>query len=273
MSSPEPPPGPPSGPPGGELAGRVALVTGAARGQGRAITELFVAAGARVIAGDVLAEIKELADELPDAVHAVHLDVTDTASWQRAAAAGTDRFGRLDVLVNNAGVLRRAPLAEETAEGFEQLWRVNCLGAYLGLQTCLPHLRRVPAPSVINTLSTAALAAWEHHAAYASSKWALRGLTKVAALELAADGIRVNAIVPGPVLTPMVLRADDPDAERRLSATPLGRAGRPADIAELALFLAGDRSSYITGAEIVADGGQTAGVARPRRASRPEVSR
>ncbi len=136
------------------------------------------------------------------------------------------------------------------------------LGSLGGLRepAALPHLRAAGGGSVVNTLSVAATTAWSRHAAYVSSKWALRGLSRVAALELAADRIRVNCILPGPVLTPMVLRDDDPGAAERLGRTPLGGAGQPADIAELVHFLISDRSSFITGAEIVIDGGQTAGV-------------
>jgi len=242
-----------------DLPGRVALVTGAARGQGRAIALRLARAGASLIAGDVLPEVESLAGELAGRAHAAHLDVADASSWQRLIDDGIERFGRLDVLVNNAGVLRRADLERETADGFERVWRVNCLGAFLGMQAARPHLRARGHGAIVNTLSTAALAGWTGHAAYASSKWALRGLTKVAALELASDGIRVNAVVPGPVLTPMVLRDDDPQAAERLARTPLGRAGLPTDVAELVLFLASDASSFMTGAEVVIDGGQTAG--------------
>jgi 3alpha(or 20beta)-hydroxysteroid dehydrogenase len=243
----------------GELEGRVVLVTGAARGQGRAIAERVVAAGAKVIAGDVLDSVHQLAAARPDQMHAGALDITDAHSWARLVEAGVERFGRLDALVNNAGILQRASIEAETAEEFERLWRVNCLGAFLGMKAAVPHLRAHGKGAIVNTLSTAALTAWTDHGAYVSSKWALRGLTKVAALELARDNIRVNAIVPGPVLTPMVLRDDDPTAAVRLAGTPLGRAGLPSDIAELVLFLVSDRSAFMTGAELVIDGGQTAG--------------
>jgi NAD(P)-dependent dehydrogenase (short-subunit alcohol dehydrogenase family) len=142
---------------------------------------------------------------------------------------------------------------------------VNCLGAFLGTQVALPHLRASGNGAIVNTLSTAALSGFTGFGAYASSKWALRGLTKVAALELAADRIRVNAVLPGPVLTPMVVGDDDPIGAELLSRTPLGRAGLPADIAELVLFLVSDRASFITGGEFVIDGGQSAGSIRPAR--------
>jgi NAD(P)-dependent dehydrogenase (short-subunit alcohol dehydrogenase family) len=251
MSSPEPE---------AELAGRVVVVSGAARGQGRAIAERLVAAGARVVAGDLLAEVAALEAAHPDLVHAGSLDVTEADSWRALVDAGVERFGRLDGLVNNAGVLYREPLETETPERFEELWRVNCLGAFHGMQAVLPALRAAEGGSIVNTISTAASSVWSSHAAYSSSKWALRGLSRVASLELAGEGIRVNAILPGPILTPMVLREDDPGAAERLARTPLRRAGLPSDIAELALFLLSDRSSFMTGAEVVIDGGQTAGV-------------
>jgi NAD(P)-dependent dehydrogenase (short-subunit alcohol dehydrogenase family) len=241
---------------------RVVLVTGAARGQGRAIAERLVGAGAVVVAGDVLDTVRELGATAPDRVHAGALDVTDAGSWRRLLDEGLTRFGRLDALVNNAGVLRQVPIEDESAEQFEAVWRVNCLGPFLGIQACLPHLRASGRGAIVNTLSTAATTAYVRHGAYSSSKWALRGLTKVAALELAADGVRVNAILPGPVITPMVVRDDDPIAMERLAGTPIGRAGLPADIAELVAFLVSEQSSFMTGAEIVIDGGQTLGPVR-----------
>jgi len=234
-------------------------VTGAARGQGRAIACRLADAGCRVIAGDVLAEVATLEQELGDRVVATNLDVTDAASWQHTLDAGVSRFGRLDIVVNNAGILRRAAIDDETEADFVRLWRVNCLGPFLGVQAALSHLRRAGGGAVVNTISTAGLTAWSGHAAYTSAKWALRGLTKVMALELAADQIRVNAIFPGPVLTPMVVTDDDPGAATWLARTPLGRAGLPSDIAELVLFLVSDQSSFITGGEFVIDGGQTIG--------------
>jgi 3alpha(or 20beta)-hydroxysteroid dehydrogenase len=248
----------------GDLEDRVVMVSGAARGQGRAIAERALAEGARVIAGDILDTVSDLAAFDPDSVHTCRLDITDHDSWEQALRIGVDRFGRLDGLVNNAGVLHRARLDQESPADFERLWRVNCFGALLGMQAALPHLRESGVGAIVNTLSTVAITAWPEHGAYASSKWALRGLTKVAALEMAPQGIRVNAVLPGPVLTPMVIRNEDPGAAQRLADTPIGRAGLPEDISELVIFLLSDRSSFMTGAEVTIDGGQTTGTALKR---------
>jgi 3alpha(or 20beta)-hydroxysteroid dehydrogenase len=241
------------------LDGRVALVTGAARGQGRAIVERFVAAGAQVLAGDVLDEVDDLQVAYAGRVRAAKLDVTDASAWHDAVRAALSEFGPIDTLVNNAGVLRRMDIGGEDRAAFEQMHQVNCVGPFIGMQAVLPHMRAAGRGAIVNTLSTSALMAFSGHAAYTSSKWALRGLTKVAALEFAPLGIRVNAILPGPILTPMVVRDSDPGAADRLARTPLGRAGLPSDIAELVLFLVSDAAAFITGGEFVADGGQTIG--------------
>jgi 3alpha(or 20beta)-hydroxysteroid dehydrogenase len=243
-----------------DLHGKVAVVSGAGRGQGRAIARRLVAAGARVVAGDVLVdEFPALGVELGEAVVTGHLDVRERASWDALVERGVATFGRLDILVNNAGVLRMATITEETAEDFENVWRVNTLGVLHGMQAVLPHLRAAGGGAIVNTLSTAALSAWSIHAAYVSSKWGNRGLTKVAALELAVDRIRVNAVAPGPIATPMVLPTGDPATRERLARTPLGRIGEPEDIAEAVLFLVSDAASFITGAELTVDGGQIIG--------------
>ena len=247
-------------PPTDELAGRVALVSGAARGQGRAIARRLHAAGAAVIAGDVLDdEMADLARELGERGVAGRLDVRARGSWSDLVERGVARFGRLDILVNNAGVLRRMPLDAESEEGFEDVWRVNCLGPFLGIKSALPHLRGSGVGAIVNTSSTAGLTAWSLHGAYVSSKWAVLGLTRVAALELASDGIRVNAIIPGPIDTPMIVSEGDPGARDRFARLPLGRMGTVEDIAEAVLFLVSDRSAFITGSQITVDGGQLAG--------------
>jgi NAD(P)-dependent dehydrogenase (short-subunit alcohol dehydrogenase family) len=243
-----------------DLVGRVALVTGAARGQGRQIAHRLHSAGASIVAGDVLEDqLNGLVAELGDRCVAGPLDVRVAAAWARLVDQGVSAFGRLDILVNNAGVLRRALIEDETEDGFEDTWRVNCVGPLLGIKTALPLLRRSGHGAIVNTSSVAGVSAWSMHAAYVSSKWAVRGLTKVAALELAADGIRVNAVIPGPIATPMVVNDEDPGVIERLSKLPLGRIGQPEDVAEAVLFLASDRSAFITGSEVTVDGGQLAG--------------
>jgi 3alpha(or 20beta)-hydroxysteroid dehydrogenase len=243
-----------------ELAGRVALVTGAARGQGRAIALRLASAGASVIAGDLLEDHRDsLAEHLGTRGLVGRLDVRDGESWSAFVERGVGEFGGLDILVNNAGVLRRMALAEESAEEFESVWRVNCLGSFLGMKAVLPYLRLSDCAAIVNTSSAAGVTAWSRHGAYVSSKWALRGLTKAAALELAADGIRVNGVIPGPIDTPMVVSPDDPEARNRLGTLPLGRIGTPEDVAEAVLFLVSNRSAFITGSDITVDGGQLAG--------------
>ncbi|MGB3353594.1 MAG: SDR family oxidoreductase [Mycobacterium sp.] len=235
---------------------RVALVTGAARGQGAAIAARLIEDGFRVAACDLLAE--ELADTVAalgaDRVTAVALDVTSADQWAAAVRAAVDRFGGLTTLVNNAGVLHRAALSDETAAGFEECWRVNCLGPFLGIQAVLPHLRQAESAAIVNTCSTGAIRPFPNHGAYGSSKWALRGLTQVAAAELASAGIRVNSVFPGAVATPML----DEATQSRLSANAMmGRIGKPVEIADAVAFLVSEHASFITGSELVIDGGQS----------------
>lgn len=235
---------------------RVALVTGAARGQGAAITARLVADGFCVAACDRLVDgVRATADALDSRrTLAVPLDVTSAEQWQTAVATTVARFGALTTLVNNAGVLHRASLGEETPAAFEGSWRVNCLGPFLGIQAALPHLREADGASIVNTCSTGAIRPFPHHSAYGSSKWALRGLTQVAAVELAAAGIRVNAVFPGPVDTPML---DDATQTRLAAHALMGRIGRPVEIADAVAFLVSEHASFITGSELTVDGGQS----------------
>jgi 3alpha(or 20beta)-hydroxysteroid dehydrogenase len=238
------------------MSERIALVTGAARGQGAAIVGRLVADGFHVAAADVLAD--QLAQSTaalgnPDVI-AVPLDVTSEDDWTAAVHDVVDRFGGLTTLVNNAGALHRAALCEETAAGFEKSWRVNCLGPFLGIRAALPELRRAEGASVVNTCSTGALRPFPNHAAYGSSKWALRGLTQVAAAELAASGIRVNAVLPGPIETPML---DEKTQSSLIARSVIGRLGKPMEIADAVAFLVSEHASFITGAELVVDGGQS----------------
>jgi 3alpha(or 20beta)-hydroxysteroid dehydrogenase len=234
---------------------RIALVTGAARGQGAAIVKRLSKDGFRVAACDLLVDDLNAAVEAlgNDTVIAISLDVTDAAQWATAVASTVERFGALTTLVNNAGVLHRASLADETPAGFEGSWRVNCLGPFLGIRAALPHLREAEAAAIVNTCSTGAIRPFPNHVAYGSAKWALRGLTQAAAAELAASSIRVNAVFPGPVATPML----DEATQARLAAhSALGRIGTPTEIADAVAFLVSEQASFITGSELVVDGGQ-----------------
>jgi NAD(P)-dependent dehydrogenase (short-subunit alcohol dehydrogenase family) len=228
------------------MTGQVALVTGAARGQGAAIVKRLHKDGFRVAACDLLSI--DVIDD--DSMIAVPLDVTDEDQWAAVVAATVERFGALTTLVNNAGVLHRASLADETTAGFEGSWRVNCFGPFLGIRAALPHLRDAEGASIVNTCSTGAIRAFPNHAAYGSSKWALRGLTQVAAAELRSSGIRVNAVFPGPVETPML----DETTQARLAQR--SRLGKPMEIADAVAFLVSEQASFITGSELVVDGGQ-----------------
>ena len=181
---------------------RVGIVTGAARGQGLAIVQRLLAEGFQVIACDL--PDADLSHAQDAGAFCQELDVTSSSGWAELVAAADQRFGRIDVLINNAGVLRRIALEDEEEAAFTRTWEVNCLGPFLGVQAVLPYLLASDSAVIVNTCSTAALIGFSHHAAYSSSKWALRGLTQSLALELGPKGIRVNAVMPGAVETPML---------------------------------------------------------------------
>ncbi|NWF27947.1 SDR family oxidoreductase [Streptomyces sp. PKU-EA00015] len=246
----------------GKLDGRVVFITGAARGQGEAEARLFTAEGAHVVLADVLDEQGgKLAEEL-GALY-VHLDVSREDDWTAAVAAAKDAFGRVDGLVNNAGILRFNELVGTPLEEFQLITQVNQVGAFLGIKTLAPEIEAAGGGTIVNTASYTALTGMAYVGAYTASKHAVLGLTRVAALELAGRGIRVNAVCPGAVDTPMSNpEGADPGAIEELYRTlvPLGRVGRPEEVARLALFLTGEDSSYITGQPFVIDGGWLAGV-------------
>jgi 3alpha(or 20beta)-hydroxysteroid dehydrogenase len=235
------------------MTDHVALVTGAARGQGAAIVRRLREQGFRVGACDIRFDqlAASISDFGADDVMPVALDVTSPDQWAAAVDQIATGFGALTTLVNNAGVLHRAALGDETPEGFEGSWRFNCLGPFLGIQAALEHLRRAQGAAIVNTCSTGAIRAFPNHAAYGSSKWALRGLTQIAAAELASDGIRVNAVFPGPIATPML----DAATQSRLTET-FGRLGQPLEVANVVAFLVSEHASFMTGAELLVDGGQ-----------------
>jgi len=257
----------------GRLDGRVALVTGAARGTGEATARLLAAEGARVVLGDVLAERgAAVAKDLGDAGHFVPLDVTSESDWERAVAATAERFGGLDVLVNNAGVLHMAALTDTTLADFERVLRVNQVGPFLGIRTAAEPMRARGGGSIVNIASIDGLTAHNGLVAYAASKWAVRGITRVAALELGRWGIRVNAVCPeagGPeMLAPYLPPGIDVEkvlgAQQHTLATQKGRtvAERIGDVAKMVCFLASDDSASCTGADFAVDGGLTAGRVR-----------
>lgn len=237
------------------LDGKVAIITGASRGQGEAEARLFVREGAQVVIADILDDQGEtLAKELGDDARFVHLDVSDEDAWAATLEFAIGAFGRVDALVNNAAVHHIVKLEDETVDGFERMFRVNLLGTFLGTRTCAPELRKTGHGSIVNISSAAGMTGFFGHGAYGSSKWGVRGLTKVAAIELGPE-IRVNSVHPGPIETDM-LPLGNPDRFQRL---PLARTGKPEEVAELVLFLASDASSYITGAEFAVDAGLIAG--------------
>ena len=240
------------------LRGKVALLTGAARGQGAAEARMFVGEGARVVIADVLdGEGETVAKELGDAARYVHLDVSQPEDWVGAVSTTEEAFGRLDVLVNNAGILRFASIEDMTAEEYMQVVTVNQLGTFLGMKAVIPALRRAGGGSIVNISSIEGILAMRGTVAYASTKFAIRGMTKVAALELGREGIRVNSVHPGTIRTPMTEAVGDITAVGKM--IPLRRVGESDDVASVVLFLASDESGYCTGAEFVVDGGILAG--------------
>ena len=244
------------------LAGKVAIVTGGARGMGEATVRLFTEEGARVLIGDVLDEPGQaLADELGDRALYQHLDVTRKADWDTAVTAAAT-LGPLSILVNNAAIVLQKTIPDTTEEDFMRVVSVNQLGVFLGMQAAFEHLKASGGGSIINVSSIDGLQSKNSLAAYSSSKWAVRGLTKAAALEMGKYGIRVNSVHPGGIFTAMhgsdFMSQEDADQFYRNHALP--RVGLPREVAAITAFLASDEATYSTGAEFIADGGWSAGL-------------
>jgi len=246
----------------GKLDGKVALVSGAARGMGAAEVRRLHADGASVVAGDILDDDgKALADELGDRVRYVRLDVTSEEQWQSAVEQTEREFGKLDVLVNNAGILLFNAITDTPLEELRRVLDVNLVGAFLGMKHAIPAMKRAGSGSIVNISSTEGLAATLFCGAYTASKFGVRGITKVAAIEYGGDKIRCNSVHPGGIDTPMTRAVMDETGRKYVaSKVPLKRMGTAEDIADLVAFLASDESSYCNGAEFVIDGGVTAGV-------------
>jgi len=243
----------------GSLQGKVIAISGGARGMGAAEARLFVAEGARVVIGDVReAEGKALAAQLGEAARFVRLDVSEEADWTALFAVVREAFGRLDGLVNNAGVMQPDNIADLTVEEYTRTFRINQLGPLLGIKHAAPLMRESGGGSIVNIASSVAVRPFAGIASYATTKWAVRGLTRVAALELVADNIRVNAVLPGFIHTPMVDELGPEMGAVGLSLTPTGRAGTPEEVALLVRFLISDESAYISGADHSIDGASTA---------------
>ena len=247
------------------LEGKVALISGGARGQGAVEAKLFAREGAKVVFGDILDESgKQVEAEIHEAggeAAYVHLDVTREADWRTAVNTAIDRYGKLDILVNNAGILIRKGIEDTTQEEWDRIMGVNANGAFLGTKHSIPAMRQAGGGSIVNISSTAGLVASPSgSASFTASKGAGRLLTKSTAVQYAKEGIRCNSIHPGPIDTDMIQETltDSAKLEERMQRLPMGRVGTADEIAYGVLYLASEEASFVTGSELVIDGGTTA---------------
>ncbi|MEA3301436.1 MAG: glucose 1-dehydrogenase [Porticoccaceae bacterium] len=247
----------------GRLQDRVAIITGGSRGMGEATVRRFVAEGAKVVVGDVLDEQgRALAASLGDSCRYHPLDVTREDQWEAIVRFAEETFGGVDVLVNNAGILHVASVRETTLADFQRIIAINQIGPFLGMRAVIEPMKKRGKGSIVNISSLEGFRSKNGLMAYSATKWAVRGMTKAAALELGAYNIRVNSVHPGAVFTPMVgaTSAEPGPAENAMCAgVPLKRIGLPVEIANMSLFLASDESSYCNGSEYLVDGGWNAG--------------
>jgi 3alpha(or 20beta)-hydroxysteroid dehydrogenase len=247
----------------GRLSGKVAIITGAAQGMGEAHARLFVREGARVVLTDVNRELGEaLAYELGERALFVEHDVADEAGWGRVVQLCRERFGSPTVLVNNAGIIGPVKrLLEFSAEEFLHVCAVNQLGVFLGMKAVIPSMIEAGGGSIVNISSIAGMLGTQasSNAAYCASKWAVRGMSKLAAVWHGGDRIRVNSVHPGYILTPMMIAATDEHGGGAAAAIPLGRLAQPDEVSNVVLFLASDEASFVSGAEHVVDGAMIAG--------------
>ena len=249
----------------GRLDGKVALISGGARGQGATEGRMLAQEGAKVVLGDILDEqgraVEAEIRAAGGAATYVHLNVTSESDWQSAVQTAESTYGGLHVLVNNAGILIRATIEETTEDDFDRIMAVNVKGVFLGTKHAIPAMRRAGGGSIVNISSTAGLVGSPGEtAAYSATKGGVRLFTKSTAIQHASDNIRCNSVHPGPIATDMIKdMLEDPEQwEQRMRRLPLKRPGRPEDIAYGVIYLASDESSYVTGAELVIDGGTTA---------------
>ena len=246
------------------LQNKVALISGGAKGMGAVEAKLFAKEGAKIVIGDVLeTEGKQIEGEINKTGGEclfVPLDVTDENQWNKAVAATLRRFGKLDILINNAGIFRTSPVEETSSTEWDQVMDINAKGVFLGAKAAIPAMREAGGGSIINLSSVAGLVGAAYSSAYSASKGAVRLFTKSTAIQYATDGVRCNSIHPGVIQTDMTKEAiaDSQFKAQRLDPTPLARLGQPEDVAYGALYLASDESSFVTGAELVIDGGWTA---------------